>query len=72
MMFMQKRTAKILNSSEDKLQSKAVLWDHEDECPQCGSSLETLWFMECCGLVMCDVCRENHDKKMGYSIKPDN
>ena len=50
--------------------SNAVLWATDEECPQCGGSLGLLWWMECCGLVMCDTCRDTHDEKKGYAVRP--
>jgi hypothetical protein len=47
-------------------QSPVSLWATDEECPQCGD-VGVLWFMECCGLVMCDTCRETHDLKRGYT-----
>jgi hypothetical protein len=69
---MQKKTAKTLNTTNDALKSKAMLWESEGDCPQCSSTLETLWFMECCGIIMCDVCREHHDAKWSYSTRTSN
>lgn len=48
-----------------KPSSKAMLWDNDAECPQCGDSSKLFW-MECCGLVMCEGCRYEHDKKKGF------
>jgi len=53
-----------------RVPSKATLWGTDEECPQCGDSIGPLWWMECCGLVMCDTCRDKHDEKHGYALQP--
>jgi hypothetical protein len=48
--------------------SKATLWDEDDTCPQCGDCIGPIWWLECCGLVMCDDCRDKHDVKYHFNL----
>ncbi len=52
-----------------KQKSPAMLWASEDEeCPNCGDITSPLWFLECCGMIMCDTCKDKHDEKQGFLV----
>lgn len=43
----------------------------EDEpCPQCGSQVWDLVLTECCGVYMCEACKDAHDEKWHIPDEP--
>lgn len=36
-----------------------------DTCSECGTDVEELIFVFCCGLFLCDACKFKHDERYG-------